>query len=71
MYEENSLDDPDHNQRGTRGGPRKAGYGENGASHNQKHIGFKNRLFRVYYWMQRDRNTSQIVAFLLIIINFA
>ncbi len=71
MYEENSLDDPDLNQRGARGGPRKAGFGENGGNHKEKHIGFKNRLFRVYYWMQRDRNTSQIVAFLLIIINFA
>ena len=53
----NRLDDMESEEEDSR--PRKAGFGEtHGSKASHSSLGFKARLFRVYYWMQKDRNTS-------------
>jgi len=55
-------EDEDSKHRG--GATRKAGFGDNYGSKGKRHGGgggldFISRIFRVYYWMSRDRNTSK------------
>ncbi len=72
MNRMNDIQSEEESNKAKGGGSRKPGFGENSVSKGSKSaVGFKTRIFRVYYWMSRDRNTSQTIGFLLIIGLFA
>jgi len=72
MNRMNEIQSEEEDTRAKGGGSRKPGFGENSSSKSSSStIGFKTRVFRAYYWMSRDRNTSQTIGFLLIIGLFA